>query len=161
MNYNPSSRQKIGHIFALFARCLLGAAVIYTGVNKVLDPVNFLKQVQQYDVIHNHVLLNSIAAILPWFEIFCGMLLLTGIAIRGTALILMLMLASFTALVVNHALKLMTVKAISFCAVKFDCGCGAGEVFICRKIAENLGLIFLSIWLLIAPSKKSLTRNNI
>ena len=35
------------------------------------------------------VLLNSIAAALPWFEVVCGGLLLAGVAVRGSALILM------------------------------------------------------------------------
>jgi len=154
MNEKPSILQKKGQIFTLLARLLLGGFVIYTGVNKALDPVSFLKLVKQYEVIQNHVLLNSIAAILPWFEIFCGLLLLTGIAIRGTALILMVLLGAFTGLIVNHALSIMTIQAISFCAVKFDCGCGTGEVFVCHKIPENLGLIVLSVWVLFAPSTK-------
>ena len=154
MNEKPSILQKKGQIFTLLARLVLGGFIIYTGVNKALDPVSFLKLIKQYEVIQNHVLLNSIAALLPWFEIFCGLLLLTGIAIRGTALILMVMLGAFTGLIVNHALNIMTMQAISFCAVKFDCGCGTGEVFVCHKIPENLGLILLSGWMLFAPSTK-------
>ena len=154
MNELTSILQKKGDIFTLLARWLLGGFIIYTGVSKALDPVGFLKLIQQYGVVQNHLLLNSIAAVLPWFEIFCGLLLLTGIAIRGTALILMVMLGGFTGLIVNHALNIMTMKAISFCAVKFDCGCGTGEVFVCHKIPENLGLILLSGWMLFAPWTK-------
>jgi hypothetical protein len=40
---------------------------------------------------------------------------------------------------------------LPFCAVRFDCGCGAGEVGICSKLLENGLLILLSLWLLIAP----------
>jgi hypothetical protein len=32
--------------------------------------------------------------------------------------------------------------------VNFDCGCGAGKEFICRKLLENFLLILLSGWLL-------------
>jgi hypothetical protein len=35
-----------------------------------------------------------------------------------------------------------------FCTVKFDCGCGAGEVFICHKLVENTVLLLLAAWLL-------------
>ena len=28
----------------------------------------------------------------------------------------------------------------TFCDVKFDCGCGTGEVFICHKMLENTAL---------------------
>jgi uncharacterized membrane protein YphA (DoxX/SURF4 family) len=92
--------------------------------------------------------LNSIAAGLPWFEAFCGALLLLGIAVRGTALTLVAVLVPFTWLVWRRALALQALRAIPFCAVKFDCGCGAGEVFICGKLAENFLLILVSCWLL-------------
>jgi uncharacterized membrane protein YphA (DoxX/SURF4 family) len=86
--------------------------------------------------------------VLPWFEIFCGLLLLAGVAVRGTALTLTLMLASFTLLVLQRALLLEAAQNIPFCAVKFDCGCGTGEEFICRKLLENFLLLVLSGWLL-------------
>jgi uncharacterized membrane protein YphA (DoxX/SURF4 family) len=130
------------------ARCLLGAIFIYTGLTKGLDPVSFLKLVRQYDMVHTPFLLNSIAATLPWFEIFCGALLLAGIAVRGTALTLAGVLIPFTAVVWHRALVLQGARAIPFCAVKFDCGCGMGEEFICRKLLENAGLIVLAFWLL-------------
>ena len=77
-------RQNMSSLVTLLARWLLGGFIFYTGVSKAMDPVGFLKLIQQYNVIQNHVVLNSIAAILPWFEIFCGLLMVTGIAIRGT-----------------------------------------------------------------------------
>src|SRR5208282_6836420 len=104
----------------------LGAAFLYLGLNKALHPVEFLKLVRQYDVTNDVLLLNSIAAALPWFEAFCGLLLLVGIAVRGTALISAVMLVPFTLLVVHRALLLQAALNIPFCAVKFDCGCGTG-----------------------------------
>jgi uncharacterized membrane protein YphA (DoxX/SURF4 family) len=110
--------------------------------------------VQQYDLTQNALLLNSIAAGLPWFEVFCGLLLLTGIAVRGTALTLLLMLVPFTILVWHQALLLQAAQNIPFCAVKFDCGCGTGEEFICRKLLENFLLILLSVWLLVGYGRQ-------
>jgi hypothetical protein len=68
--------------------------------------------------------------------------------VRGTALALVAMLIPFTALVLRRALELESLRAIPFCAVKFDCGCGAGEVYICGKLAENVLLILLACWLI-------------
>ena len=130
------------------ARWSLGALFVYTGLEKGLDPVSFLKLVRQYDMVQTPFLLNSIAATLPWFEVFCGALLLAGIAVRGTALTLTGVLIPFTGVVWHRALILQGAKAIPFCAVKFDCGCGMGEEFICRKLLENAGLILLAFWLL-------------
>jgi len=133
---------------AILARWALGALFVYMGLKKAMHPAEFLKLVRQYEMVHSPFLLNSIAAVLPWFEVFCGTLLLLGIAVRGTALTLTSVLVPFTWLVWRRALALEGLRAIPFCAVKFDCGCGAGEVFICRKLAENFILILVSCWLL-------------
>lgn len=132
----------------MLARWLVGAAFLYMGLNKALDPVDFLKLLRQYDLTQSSLLLNSLAAVLPWFEVFCGLLLLAGIAVRGAALTLLALLAPFTWVVLHRALLLQSAQNIPFCAVKFDCGCGAGEEFICRKLLENFLLILLSGWLL-------------
>jgi len=149
MNASQSSWSRTAaDTFAVLARWLLGAVFLYMGMNKALHPVEFLKLVRQYDIVQNTLFLNSIAAALPWFEIFCGLLLLGGVAVRGTSLTLLLMLVPFTILVFHRALILQAALAIPFCAVKFDCGCGTGAEFICRKLLENFLLILLSIWLL-------------
>jgi len=126
------------------ARWALGALFIYMGLKKALDPVDFLKLVRQYDMVESPLLLNLIASTLPWFEVFCGVLLVSGIAVRGAATISLLMLVPFTVIVLQRALAIHAASAIPFCAIRFDCGCGAGEVAICFKLAENSVLILLS-----------------
>ena len=133
----------------MFARWWLGCVFIYMGLHKALPhPEAFLKLVRQYDMVTSPFLLNSIGAALPWFEVCCGILLLTGVAVRGAALNLVAMLVPFTLIVLKRALAIAATKGIPFCAVKFDCGCGAGEVFICHKLVENTVLLLLSTWLL-------------
>jgi uncharacterized membrane protein YphA (DoxX/SURF4 family) len=149
MKTDQPSRSRIAmDAAAVLARWLLGAVFLYMGLSKALHPVDFLKLLRQYDLVQSSLLLNSLAAALPWFEVFCGLLLLLGIAVRGTALALLFMLAPFTVLVFHRALLLQSALAISFCAVKFDCGCGSGTEFICRKLSENLLLFALSAALL-------------
>jgi len=161
MKTNQTSRGRFVADFAsVLARWLLGAAFLYTGISKALHPVDFLKLVRQYDLVHSALLLNSIAAALPWFEIFCGLLLLAGIAVRGAALTLLLMLAPLTALVFHRALAIQSALDITFCAVKFDCGCGTGVVFICHKLLENFLLILLSGWLLAGYGQRFSLRFN-
>jgi uncharacterized membrane protein YphA (DoxX/SURF4 family) len=132
----------------VLARWFLGGMFVYMGLHKALDPVEFLKQVRQYEMVEQSFLLNSIAAALPWFEVFCGLLLLAGVAVRGAALMLAAMLIPFTLLVLKRALAVASAESLAFCAVKFNCGCGSGEVLICRKLAENCGLTLLAFWLL-------------
>jgi uncharacterized membrane protein YphA (DoxX/SURF4 family) len=128
-------------------RWVVGGLFVFMGLSKALDPVDFLKLVRQYEMVQHHVLLNGIASALPWFEVFCGLLLLLGVAVRGAALASVLMLVPFTVIVLRRALAIQQASGLAFCAIKFDCGCGAGEVFICWKLVENSLLILASLWL--------------
>lgn len=161
MNTAPSAATRnVGDVAFIAARLGLGALFIYMGMNKALQPVEFLKLVHEYDLVKNYWMLNVIAAALPWFEVFCGLLLLTSIAVRGSALVLISMLVPFTWIVFQRALSMQAALHIPFCAVKFDCGCGNGEVFICRKLLENFTLLALSVWLLFGCRRQILVRHN-
>jgi putative oxidoreductase len=128
------------------------------GLSKALHPVEFLKLVRQYEALPQPLLLNLTAAGLPWFEVICGLLLVAGIAVRGTALLSALMLVPFTIMVTLRGLDLAHVRGLAFCDVKFDCGCGAGEVFVCYKIVENVLLLGISLWLLFGAGRKGAWR---
>jgi uncharacterized membrane protein YphA (DoxX/SURF4 family) len=138
----------------LLARVFVGALFIYMGVMKALKPEEFLTLVRQYEMVSVPLILNSIAAALPWFEIFCGILLVAGIAVRGTALMVLLMLAPFTFIVLRRALTMSAAQALPFCAIEFDCGCGNGIVPICPKLVENCLLMFLAGWLMSGRGKQ-------
>jgi uncharacterized membrane protein YphA (DoxX/SURF4 family) len=141
-------RRTVAAWLPVLVRWLLGTCFVYMGLNKALHPEDFLKLVRQYDLVEGYVLLNLIAAVLPWFEVFCGLLLVTGVAVRGSALMLVLMLVPFTFIVIRRALAIQTATGLAFCVIKFDCGCGTGEVLICRKIAENTAMVLLALALL-------------
>ncbi|MEO8120922.1 MAG: hypothetical protein ABI606_16575, partial [Rhodoferax sp.] len=114
--------------------------------------------VRQYEMVSSPLLLSAIAAGLPWFEAFCGLLLLAGVAVRGSALMLLAMLVPFTLLVARRALAIHAAQGTPFCAIEFDCGCGAGEVLICSKLLENCALIFLAAWLQTGRGRKLCAR---
>lgn len=131
-------------IALVLARWLLGLLFLYMGLQKALHPVDFLKLLRQYDMVEFRLLLNLIAATLPWFEAFCGLLLIVGVAVRGTAVILVVMLIPFTAMIAIRALAIHAAGGMPFCAIKFDCGCGGGEVLICGKLIHNTLLTLLA-----------------
>jgi uncharacterized membrane protein YphA (DoxX/SURF4 family) len=143
-----SDSWRTSDVLGLLARLVLATLFIYMGLNKALHPVEFLKLVRQYDALHSSLLLNLTASVLPWLEVFCGLLLLLGVAVRGTALMLLAMLIPFTVLVLLRALAVGKAGGLPFCAIKFDCGCGTGEVLICRKLAENTLLMVFSAGLI-------------
>jgi uncharacterized membrane protein YphA (DoxX/SURF4 family) len=146
---------------SVLARWIIGVLFIYMGMNKAADPVEFLKLVRQYDAIQSPLLLNLTASALPWFEIFCGVLLLLGVAVRGTAAVSLLLLVGFTWLVFQHPLELSRTGGQAFCAIRFNCGCGGGTVWICGKIAENSALALLSVWLIVARSTRLCLRHTL
>lgn len=141
-------------VVGIFARLFVGGLFIYMGVMKALKPEEFLILVRQYEMVSIPWILNSIAAALPWFEIFCGLLLVAGIAVRGTALAVFLMLAPFTLIVLRRALTMSASQAMPLCAIEFDCGCGNGIVPICPKLLENCLLMFLAAWLISGRGKQ-------
>ena len=42
----------------------------------------------------------------------------------------------------------------SFCAIRFDCGCGGGEVNACGKMLTNTGLILATLVALFSRSRR-------
>ena len=148
------NRWRMADALSLIARCLLGVMFFYMGLHKTLHPVEFLKLVRQYDLLSHPLALNLVASALPWFEVFCGLLLVLGIAVRGTAVMLVAMLVPFTVLVFLRALAMQHAGGLPFCAIKLDCGCGAGEVLVCRKLAENSALLVLSLVAVTSRSRR-------
>jgi len=51
----------------------------------------------------------------------------------------------FTTAIFVRALGVYHDTGIAFCAIEFDCGCGAGVINICKKLAENVTLLVLSV----------------
>ena len=147
-------------VVAVLARWVLGGVFIYMGFAKVVHPEEFLKLVREYEVVRNPYALNLIAATLPWFEIFCGVLLLAGVAVRGTALVAAGLLFPFSLMVLKRALDIAA-GGSPFCDIRFDCGCGNGEVLICYKLIENSALFFVALWLMAGYGKRLSLRFNL
>jgi uncharacterized membrane protein YphA (DoxX/SURF4 family) len=137
------------------ARLLVGGTFVWLGATKALDPVGFLKLIRQFDVLHATWALNGTAALLPWFEIFCGLLLVLGVRPRAAALLQAVLLLGFTGLVLHRALALHRAGSIPFCAIRFDCGCGNGEVLVCMKLLQNTGLLLLAGWIASVPNRRA------
>ena len=55
------------------------------------------------------------------------------------------MLASLTSIVVLRALEIYRAGTLAFCSIRFDCGCGSGDILICAKLVENTALCLLAL----------------
>ena len=150
----PPSKPSTVEWAAVVARWFLGGCFLYMGWIKAAQPAEFLETIRLYKVLASPFPLNWVAALLPWFEMVCGLLLILGVAVRGSALVLIGMLVPFTILVLRRALAMAAENHTAFCAIKFDCGCGNGVVPICSKLVENSGLILLACWLIFARGRR-------
>lgn len=135
------------------ARWVLGICFVYLGLNKAWNPTDFLKAVHQYGWVDRTLYLTWIAALLPWLEVFCGLLLLAGFWVRGAAFAVLGMLVFFSGIILHRALRIHETTGIDFCEIRFDCGCGNGAVLVCRKLVENALLTALSLALVLSRKR--------
>jgi uncharacterized membrane protein YphA (DoxX/SURF4 family) len=111
--------------------------------------------------LHPPLLINSIAILLPWVEMLCGVLLILGVALRGVSVTLLLMLIGFTIIVGLRAIGIWQAENVPFCSIKFDCGCGSGEEYVCVKLPENVGLCILAILVMLSRSRRFCLRGDL
>ncbi|HOA74272.1 MAG TPA: hypothetical protein PL151_02610 [Phycisphaerae bacterium] len=126
-------------------------------------PVHFLKLIREYELFPRQLwfLLNFTAVTMPWIEVLCGILLIAGVAVRGAAGLLLALLIMFTTMIVIRGINIYHAKDIAFCAIKFNCGCGGGDVFICSKLIENVTLSLLAVLCLLSGTARFCLAKNI
>ena len=93
-------------------RILLGIVFIYAALLKIADPVAFAGSVAAYQILPYFASYLT-AAVLPFLELSCGLLLVCGYRVRGGALIIAAM-----NLVFMIALGAAIVRGLDI-----DCGC--------------------------------------
>ena len=141
------------------ARLFVGGIFAYLAFNKLMDPIEFLKQTREYHVVPESppLLLNLTAVVVPWIEIICAVALIVGVYVRGAAATILGMLLFFAPMLLIRAWTLYHDPAAgfaAFCDVKFDCGCGTGEVYICSKMVENTACKLAALLaLLVGPDR--------
>lgn len=123
----------------------IGVAVILCsyGLEKLQDPVAFLKAIREYQMFPAewYGLLNFAVSALPITEILAAICLATGFWRRGAAVITSLLLVVFSTAILIRSFEIMADTGQAFNQLVFDCGCGSGEVVIYEKIMFNLVLL--------------------
>ncbi|WP_298266957.1 MauE/DoxX family redox-associated membrane protein [Geobacter sp.] len=104
------------HLTAVL-RVALGALFLYAGVLKIANPAAFAGSVANYRIV-GYFGTYLVAAILPWVEVICGALLVTGWRTRTAAALAVVLNLVFIALLVSTVAR----------GLDIDCGCfGQGD----------------------------------
>lgn len=130
-------KNKIMDIAGLLARLALAGVFIYAGLVKLLAPAEeFAYAIETYKVTGPALSLWA-AYIMPWLELFSGLLLASGIFTRFNALLCGAMLLFFEALLAQAWLRGLEVTS---------CGCfGSGASnSLPVEFAQNLAFLVLA-----------------
>ena len=96
----------------LLFRCLLGFMFIYASVDKIIHPIDFSNNIDNYHI--TPIILNNIfALIVPWMELIIGLCLLFNILFDGAVNLTIGLLVWFI-FILTQAL---------FRGINLDCGC--------------------------------------
>jgi len=131
-------------------RLLLAAIFIYAAVQKIGKPLAFADEIHNYGVVDYGAPLYIMAVVLPWVELLCGLALVTGVAVRGSALILLGLNAMFLAVIAKKTAGYVG-DGTPFMKVYFDCGCGFGATYAWKKLLEDAAYLLVALALLAAP----------
>lgn len=135
----------------LACRLLLAVVFIYAGAQKAGKPLLFADEIGMYGLIGPGPVLSLVAIILPWIEIFCGIALIAGILMRGSALVLAVFNVVFIVVIAYRSAAIMHADGIPLTQVYFDCGCGFGPTYAWKKLIEDTVFFFCALVILAAP----------
>jgi uncharacterized membrane protein YphA (DoxX/SURF4 family) len=128
----------MGRHLASIIRIGLGTVFIYAGALKATTIVAFAGNIAAYQLLPytaNYV----VAAVLPWLEIICGLLLIVGIRIRAASALIILLNAVF----------IVALSAALIRGLDIDCGCfkqgGAGKTTAWQALLRDLVLLAMAI----------------
>ena len=93
-------------------RIIIGGVFIWAGITKIVNPIGFIKDIQNYKLFPLNISL-IIAIILPWVEFLCGICLLLGIRIKSSSFLTSFILALFIVIILITMIRGINIK----------CGC--------------------------------------
>jgi uncharacterized membrane protein YphA (DoxX/SURF4 family) len=143
-------KKRVATLTVLLLRLVLGVVFIYAAADKILRPAEFARAVANYQILPS-ILINPAALLLPWVEAVCGLALLSGRLIRGSAAIISTMLIIFIA----------ALAAALWRGLDISCGCfslkpeQASDLYM--AIARDLLLLAMALWLWLKQSKAKAT----
>jgi len=132
-----------GRTTIVFLRLILAAVFLFAAVPKLLDPVTFARDIDNYRLVPDAAI-GPLALALPVAEILIGLALISGFYARGAALVCGAMLIGFAAGMVQAILR----------GIDLDCGCfgRAAEAQVSWwTVGRNLTLLAFSVCVALGP----------
>jgi uncharacterized membrane protein YphA (DoxX/SURF4 family) len=127
-------------------RMVLGAVFIYSGALKIADPVAFAGSVAAYQILPYFGSYLT-AAVLPFLELSCGLMLVLGYRVRCSALLITVM-----NLVFMVALGSAIVRGLDI-----DCGCfkqGGEKTTPWTALGRDVVLLAMTVYVLKYGTRK-------
>jgi hypothetical protein len=132
-----------GRTVIVFLRLILAAVFLFAAVPKLLDPVSFARDIDNYRLLPDAAI-GPLALALPVAEILIGVALLSGLYARGAAVVCGAMLVGFAAGMIQAILR----------GIDLDCGC-FGDVAEAQvswwTVGRNVTLLAFSICVALGP----------
>ncbi|MCE5304226.1 MAG: MauE/DoxX family redox-associated membrane protein [Chloroherpetonaceae bacterium] len=130
----------------LICRIIVGLMFIVVGVGKIANPEEFAKEIANYQILP-YLFVNITAIIIPWIELFTGILLLLGVQTKSSSIVIAVMTVVFTIAVIIAIAK----------GLNIECGCYsniASQQVGLPKVLENIGLLILTFIIILSDNKK-------
>ncbi len=133
----------------LLASLAFGALFVWSGVAKIKDPISFAEAVRNFRIVGDPVA-PALAHFLPWLEVFAGLAVMWERTRQGAAALLTLLVMGFTLAVASAWVR----------GLDIACGCFGGTETMNYpvKIAQNLGLAAVGVWLWWIAGREQLAR---
>ncbi len=138
------SRMK--NILFYISRYIIGFVFIIAAIPKIADPSVFARSIEAYQFLPTY-LINLTALILPWLELLVGLFLIIGFSLKGSAVLSVVLLTSFSILISIALLRGLTI----------DCGCFGNieSPLTISRLIEDLILLILSVYVVYIAIKKT------
>lgn len=134
-------------------RLLLGLLFVFASIDKISDPSAFANAITNYKLISGSLSL-FIATVLPWIELLSGLAILLGFWFHGAAMVLFILVSSFTLAVLTGLIR----------GLDISCGCFTLDPHVSKigwlKVFENFGLILVSLVLFYSDAKRFQLQQN-
>ena len=93
-------------------RIALGVVFIWASWEKIIDPAGFVTIIDNYQILPQGWS-GPLALLLPWIEVVCGVMLITGLLLKGSLVLVNLMLLVFFGALLSSYLR----------GIDVACGC--------------------------------------